>query len=83
MLCHCGGDIDDCEFDGTPEQDRCGHCDGEEDREYDDDPSEAEDNHNDQAPELSNSESDGKDPKCRSSTVERAAESDVPTAVRS
>ena len=44
MLCHCGGDIDDCEFDGTPEQDRCGHCDGEEDREYDDDASETEDN---------------------------------------
>ena len=43
MLCHCDGDIDDCEFDGTPEQDRCGHCDGEKDREYDDDPSEAED----------------------------------------
>lgn len=44
MLCHCGGDIDDCEFDGTPEQDRCGHCDGEEDRPYDDDPTEIEDN---------------------------------------
>lgn len=26
MLCYCGGDIDDCEFDDTPEQMRCGHC---------------------------------------------------------
>lgn len=26
MLCYCRGDIDDCEFDGTPEQARCGHC---------------------------------------------------------
>lgn len=35
MLCHCGGDIDDCEFDGTPEQMRCGHCDGEEEKSHD------------------------------------------------
>jgi hypothetical protein len=26
MLCHCGGDIDDCEFEGTPEQLHCKHC---------------------------------------------------------
>ncbi len=43
MLCHCGGDIDDCEFDGTPEQDRCGHCDEDKPRPHDDDPTEAED----------------------------------------
>lgn len=24
--CHCGGDIDDCVFNGTPEQRRCTHC---------------------------------------------------------
>jgi len=35
MLCHCGGDIDDCQFEGTEEQLRCGHCD-----DADDDPSE-------------------------------------------
>jgi hypothetical protein len=42
MLCHCGGDIEDCEFDGTPEQARCGHCE-DRDTEYDDDPTEIED----------------------------------------
>jgi hypothetical protein len=42
LLCHCGGDIDDCEFDGTPEQDACSHCD-DNDRECDDDPTELED----------------------------------------
>lgn len=43
MLCYCGGDIDDCELDGTPEQDRCGHC-PLEGRVCDDDPTEIEDN---------------------------------------
>ena len=41
MLCHCGGDIDDCEFDGTPEQMRCGHCadrDDNDSEEYDEPP---------------------------------------------
>lgn len=38
LLCHCGGDIDDCEFDGTPEQLNCSHCD-----ENDDDRPESED----------------------------------------
>ena len=38
MLCHCGGDIDDCEFDGTPEQMRCGHCADRDDEDYDDGP---------------------------------------------
>jgi hypothetical protein len=42
MLCHCRGDIDDCEMDGTEEQLMCEHCDGEEP--CDDDPTEAEDN---------------------------------------
>ena len=31
MNCHCGGDIDDCEFDGTIEQMRCRHCEGKDD----------------------------------------------------
>ena len=26
LRCHCGGDVDDCEFDGTREQLRCDHC---------------------------------------------------------
>jgi hypothetical protein len=26
MLCHCGGDIDDCRFDDTDEQNACTHC---------------------------------------------------------
>lgn len=38
MLCHCGGDIDDCEFDGTPEQDRCGHCADADENECDEEP---------------------------------------------
>lgn len=25
-VCYCGGDIDDCEFDGTDEQFNCTHC---------------------------------------------------------
>lgn len=40
MLCHCGGDIDDCEFYGTPEQMRCGHC-ADRDDENDDEPIDA------------------------------------------
>jgi hypothetical protein len=35
LLCYCGGDIDDCEFDGTPEQAKCKHCDGRRDGEAD------------------------------------------------
>lgn len=26
QVCYCGGDIDDCCFEGTPEEARCGHC---------------------------------------------------------
>lgn len=26
LICHCGGDIDDCCFEGTPEERACGHC---------------------------------------------------------
>lgn len=26
QACYCGGDIDDCQFDGTAEEARCGHC---------------------------------------------------------
>jgi hypothetical protein len=37
MLCHCGGDIDDCCFDDTPEQDACMHCDPFDDEHRDDD----------------------------------------------
>lgn len=38
--CHCGGDIDDCQLDGTDEQDNCTHCpyddyDEDYDEEYD------------------------------------------------
>jgi hypothetical protein len=43
VLCHCGGDIDDCEMDGTEDQMQCSHCD-DEDRVCDDDPQEIEDN---------------------------------------
>jgi hypothetical protein len=41
--CHCGGDIDDCSFDNTPEQDACMHCDpfDDEDGEMDDEPAPA------------------------------------------
>lgn len=31
MLCHCGGDIDDCQFGGTPYELNCKHCDGKAD----------------------------------------------------
>jgi hypothetical protein len=37
MVCYCGGDIDDCEMDGTMEQDMCSHC---TDRDDDDEPTE-------------------------------------------
>jgi len=35
-VCYCGGDIDDCLFDNTQEQNRCGHCplDGDDDDDY-------------------------------------------------
>lgn len=36
QCCHCGGDIDDILFDGTNEQMKCHHCDGEMDG-YDED----------------------------------------------
>jgi hypothetical protein len=32
LNCHCGGDIDDCEFDGTIEQMRCRHCEREDEQ---------------------------------------------------
>ncbi len=35
LVCYCNGDIDDCVFDGTAEQDGCSHCDL--DAEFDDD----------------------------------------------
>jgi hypothetical protein len=38
LLCHCRGDIDDCQTDGTEAELMCEHCDG-----CDDDPTEAED----------------------------------------
>lgn len=33
QVCYCGGDIDDCCFEGTPEEAACTHCplDGEDD----------------------------------------------------
>lgn len=36
QVCYCGGDIDDCLFDNTQEQNRCGHCplDGDDDDDY-------------------------------------------------
>lgn len=34
QVCYCGGDIDDILLSGTPEEDRCGHCDEDE---FDDD----------------------------------------------
>lgn len=40
LTCHCGGDIDDCCFDGTPEALACLHCDefdDDDDDEWDDD----------------------------------------------
>lgn len=40
QTCYCGGDIDDCEFEGTEEEANCMHCvdDGHEDHDddYDD-----------------------------------------------
>ena len=42
MLCHCRGDIDDCQMDGTEAELMCEHCDDNEEA-CDDDPSEAED----------------------------------------
>lgn len=37
ILCHCHGDIDDCQFDSGPEQDRCDHCEDERGEPCDDD----------------------------------------------
>ena len=40
QMCYCGGDIDDCCFDNTPEQNACQHCplDGDDwDDDYDED----------------------------------------------
>lgn len=31
QACYCGGDIDDCFFEGTKEQLMCGHCPDDED----------------------------------------------------
>lgn len=39
QVCYCGGDIDDCLFNGTPEELHCRHCD-----DRDDDPQEQQDN---------------------------------------
>ena len=36
QLCHCGGDIDDCEFDDSPEARACTHCCDLDDECYDD-----------------------------------------------
>lgn len=33
--CRCGGDIDDCEFQGTLEQMYCTHCDDSDDDDFD------------------------------------------------
>ena len=38
QTCYCGGDIDDCSFDNTPEQMRCGHCGDEPEDDEDDEP---------------------------------------------
>ena len=35
LACYCGGDIDDCFFDDTDEQDACLHCFDKDDREDD------------------------------------------------
>jgi hypothetical protein len=39
LTCYCGGDIDDCEWEGTPEQMACRHCvgSGHEDEDPEDD----------------------------------------------
>ena len=42
MLCHCRGDIDDCQMDGTEAELMCEHCDADE-KPCDDDPTEDED----------------------------------------
>lgn len=34
MTCHCGGDIDDICFHGTPEEFGCSHCEGDDDDVY-------------------------------------------------
>lgn len=35
MLCHCGGDIDDCQFSGTRYELMCKHCDKIKDKDED------------------------------------------------
>lgn len=42
MLCHCRGDIDDCQMNGTRAEIMCEHCDDSKEP-CDDDPTEAED----------------------------------------
>ena len=42
MLCHCRGDIDDCQMDGTEAELMCEHCDANE-APRNDDPTEAKD----------------------------------------
>lgn len=38
QMCYCGGDFDDCCFDGTPEEMACTHCpiDGSDDDDWED-----------------------------------------------
>lgn len=33
--CHCGGDIDDIQLDGTEHQNSCNHCDDLDDEDWD------------------------------------------------
>lgn len=41
LNCHCNGDIDDCELDGTLEQMRCKHCENKA-QDYDEEPADEE-----------------------------------------
>ena len=48
MRCHCGGDIDSCEYEGTPEQLNCTHCNEDDwDDDYDDEDEFYENNYDD------------------------------------
>ena len=38
QVCYCGSDIDDCLFNFPKDVDRCTHCDGEVEEDYDDYP---------------------------------------------
>ncbi len=40
VTCHCGGDIDDCCFEGTPEERACLHCPDGAESDDEDDPNE-------------------------------------------